>query len=249
MKSMRRIIEIDEEKCDGCGNCVISCAERAIQIIGGKARLVKDSYCDGLGACLGECPQGALHIVEREADEFDPEAVEEYLKEMEHRKKAEQSPMPSGCPSSQIRSLMPSASEIFNGDPATRADSALTHWPVQLNLIPATAPFLKGADLLVAADCAVLACPNFHDDFLRGKAVVMGCPKLDDAEEYLKKFTEIFRISGIKSVIIVEMEVPCCAAMASIVKRGMQDAGKEIPLEEIIIGVRGEVLKRRRMAA
>ncbi|NLI81212.1 MAG: 4Fe-4S binding protein [Deltaproteobacteria bacterium] len=249
MKNVRKIIEIDEEKCDGCGNCVISCAEGAIRIIDGKAKLVRDSYCDGLGACLGECPQGALRLVEREAEEFDPEAVEEYLRDLEHRKTVEVHPLPCGCPSSHVRTFQNNGGEIRRESPTERCDSALSHWPVQLNLIPASAPFLKGADLLVAADCTVLACPNFHRDFLKGKVVVMGCPKLDKAEEYLKKFTEIFKLSGIRSLMVLEMEVPCCAAMASIVKRSLEAAGKEIPLEEVVIGVRGEILKREKMAA
>lgn len=249
MKATRKIIEIDEERCDGCGNCVISCAEGAIEIIDGKARLVKDSYCDGLGACLGECPQGALRIIEREADEFDPEAVEEYLKHKEETKGEAPAEIPTGCPSGRVRTLLPQAGH----GPATphvgRTASALSHWPVQLKLVPPDAPFLRGSHLLVAADCTVLAHPDFHREFLRGKSVVLGCPKLDNADEYVKKFTEMFKTSGIKNITVVEMEVPCCSAMGAIVKRAMQAAGKEIPLEEVVVGVGGQILRRKGAAA
>jgi len=249
MKATRKIIEIDEERCDGCGNCVISCAEGAIEIIDGKARLVKDSYCDGLGACLGECPQGALRIIEREADEFDPDAVEEHLKRTEEKKSEGSKELPCGCPSSQIRTLLPQAGHTPPPGQVAQGASVLSHWPVQLKLVPPNAPFLKGAHLLVAADCTVLAHPAFHRELLAGKSVVMGCPKLDNTDEYVKKFAEIFRISGIKSITVVEMEVPCCAAMGAIVKRGMQAAGKDIPLEEVVVGVGGEILRRKGAAA
>lgn len=249
MKATRKIIEIDEERCDGCGNCVISCAEGAIEIIDGKARLVKDSYCDGLGACLGECPQGALRIIEREADEFDPEAVEEYLKQKEEKEKETPRELPCGCPSSQVRTLLPQAGHAPATLHADQTASALSHWPVQLKLVPPNAPFLRGSHLLVAADCTVLAHPDFHREFLQGKSVVMGCPKLDNTDEYVKKFAEMFKASGIKSVTVVEMEVPCCAAMGAIVKKAMQAAGKEIPLEEVVVGVGGQILRRKGAAA
>lgn len=249
MKATRKIIEIDEERCDGCGNCVISCAEGAIQIIEGKARLVKDSYCDGLGACLGECPQGALRIIEREADEFDPEAVEEHLKHMEETEEPMSRELPCGCPSSQVRTLLSQPGRAAATVRAGQTTSALSHWPVQLKLVPPNAPFLKGSHLLVAADCTVLAHPDFHREFLQGKSVVMACPKLDNAEEYVRKFAEMFRNSEIKSVTVVEMEVPCCAAMGAIVKRGMQAVGKDVPLEEVVVGVGGQILRRKGTAA
>lgn len=249
MKSQRKIIEIDEELCDGCGNCVISCAEGAIQIIDGKAKLIKDSYCDGLGACLGECPQGALRIIEREAAEFDPEEVEHHLEQMKGQQKAVEPSLPCGCPSSQIRTF-DAACERAN-EPVSQASvgSALRNWPVQMKLVPANAPFLKGADLLVAADCAPLAYPNFHSDFLVGRVVLLGCPKLDDAGEYVKKFAEIFRAASVRSVTILEMEVPCCSAMTAIVRKGMDMAGKNIPTEEIVVGVKGDILRRKNLAA
>ena len=237
MKVMRKIIKIDDELCDGCGQCVPACAEGAIQVVDGKARLVAEKYCDGLGACMGECPKGALTIVEREADDFDEEAVEAYLGSQPAE--AEPIPMACGCPSTQIQDLNPASS---GGE--TRAASALGHWPVQINLIPANAPFLKGADLLIAADCVPVAYPNFHLDFLKGKVVMVGCPKFDDVEAYIGKFTEIFKTADIHSVTALVMEVPCCAALPVIIRRAMDAAGKKVPLEQITISTRGEVLKR-----
>ncbi len=260
MKSIRKIIQIDEEKCDGCGQCVMSCAEGAIEIIDGKARLVSETYCDGLGACLGECPRDALHIIEREADEFDPEAVEQYLEEKEkHEREAPKPlgelplmppPMACGCPSSQIRVFEP-AGQRADRPAADHGDSpsALTHWPVQIRLVPPNAPFLKGADLLIAADCTPVAYPNFHRDFVKGRVVLLGCPKFDDSKEYIKKFADIFRQAGIRSITVVDMEVPCCSALPAIVKKGMEAAGKQVALEEVVIGVRGEVISRTRQAA
>jgi len=242
MKAMRKIIEIDDELCDGCGQCVPSCAEGAIQVVDGKASLVAEKYCDGLGACMGECPTGALRIVEREAEDFDEEAVEQYLSE----KPVEPEPIPMacGCPSTQIQILAPASS---GAEPQFRTASTLGHWPVQINLVPPTAPFLKGADLLVAADCVPVAYPNFHQDFLKGKVVMVGCPKFDDVEGYIRKFTEIFKTADIKSVTALVMEVPCCSALPVILKRAMDAASKRIPLEQVMISTRGEVLKRGKL--
>jgi ferredoxin len=246
MKVKRKIILIDEDLCDGCGACVPSCAEGAIEVVDGKARMVAEKYCDGLGACLGECPKGALNIEERVADEFDEEAVEEHLSEREKEKPAQELVMACGCPSSQIKTFAPrGAGETGR----TAQHSELSHWPVQIKLVPPTAPFLKGAHLLVAADCTAVAYPDFHRDFLKGKAVMIGCPKFDDAEEYVEKFTEIFRTADIRSVTVVDMEVPCCSALPRIVKSGMDGAGKSIPAEEVVIGAGGEILNRRKLAA
>jgi len=249
MKSVRKIIEIDEERCDGCGQCVIACAEGAIEIVDGKARLIKDTYCDGLGACLGECPQGALTIIEREAPEFDPEAVEKHLEGKGMGEEAPKAAAPFKCPSSQIRLFETSCEAANQPSVQSPTASALTHWPVQLRLVPANAPFLKGADLLVAADCTPVAYGNFHCEFLQGKILLLGCPKFDDVPQYIKKFAEIFRVAEIKSVTVLEMEVPCCSALPVIVKKGMQEAGKRIPMEEVVIGVRGTILGRRKPAA
>jgi len=251
MKVMRKIIEIDEELCDGCGECVPSCAEGAIEVVDGKARVVAEKYCDGLGACMGDCPNGALKIVEREAEDFDEEAVELYLKEKEE--KPVEVPMACGCPSTQIQTFIPTspARESVAGDSkqAARTASALEHWPVQINLVPPIAPFLKGADLLIAADCVPVAYPNFHQDFLKGKVVMVGCPKFDDVEEYIRKFTDIFKIADIKSITALVMEVPCCSALPVILQRAMDAAGKKIPIEQVVISTRGEILQREKRAA
>ena len=250
MKIMRKIVKIDEELCDGCGQCVPGCAEGAIEIIDGKARLVSESYCDGLGACLGECPNGAITIVEREAEDFDEEAVEEYLKEKEKAEKPFEIPLPCGCPSTQVQTFIPKAPDkTAIRDVQTGTQSTLSHWPVQINLVPPTAPFLKGADLLIAADCTPLAYPNFHKDFLKGKVVMIGCPKFDDVENYILKFTEIFKNDDIKSITALIMEVPCCSGLPMIVKRAMDAAGKDIPFEEIVISTRGDILKRDQKVA
>jgi len=231
MKINRKIIEIDEELCDGCGQCVPSCAEGALRIVDGKARLVGDLYCDGLGACLGECPTGALRITEREADEFDEEAVEKLLQSEASEPTPESETLPCGCPSTQLKSFMPATSCQKANEPieTESVDSELCHWPVQIRLVPPTAPFLKRADLLVAADCTPVAYPNFHRDFLQGKAVMVGCPKFDDTEAYVQKFADIFKTADIKSVTVVVMEVPCCQGLPFIVEKGMEMAGQKHP--------------------
>ena len=251
MKVKRKIIHIDDELCDGCGACVPSCAEGAIQLIDGKAKMVAEKYCDGLGACLGECPKGALSIEERVAEEFDEEAVEEYLASKEEEVPAEALPTAGSCPASRVQTFAPSVSCDSANEPALQSgsDSALSHWPVQIRLVPPTAPFLKGADLLVAADCAPVAYPHFHRDFLKGKVVMVGCPKFDDVKGYVQKFIDIFREADIQGVTILDMEVPCCSALPGIVKRAMESAGKKIPLEEVTISSKGEILKRERLAA
>ncbi len=246
MKVKRKIIEIDENLCDGCGQCVPACAEGAIQIIDGKARLVSERYCDGLGACLGECPTGALRIVEREAEDFDEHAVEEYLKEKEKTEKEEIPTLACGCPSTQIQSFAPETSceEANIPKEQTTIRSSLSHWPVQIRLVPPTAPFLKGANLLVVADCVPVAYPSLHSDFLKGRVVLVGCPKFDDVEDYIKRFADIFKAADIKSVTALIMEVPCCSGLPIIVKRGMEQAGKDISIEQIIIGRNGEIIKK-----
>jgi NAD-dependent dihydropyrimidine dehydrogenase PreA subunit len=260
MKKLRKIIEIDEELCDGCGQCVPSCAEGALQIIDGKARIVSDNLCDGLGACMGECPTGAMRIIERTADDFDEAAVEKHLATAPE-KAAPEPAMACGCPSQHIQSFSsPCACSGNNGISAAaplmgRASgttpgqtSALTHWPIQIRLIPAHAPFLKNADLLVLADCAAVAYPGLHADLMAGKVVMMGCPKFDDADEYIKKFTEIFTKAGIKSLTIVSMEVPCCAGLAWIVKKGLAAAGVNMPAVEVVVGAQGNIVSKTDVA-
>jgi ferredoxin len=250
MKQMRKIIEIDEELCDGCGQCVPDCAEGSLQIINGKAKLVADKLCDGLGACLGSCPTSALQIIEREADEFDEEAVEEFLAAKERTKTQPPEPMACGCASTHIQSFRPTASPCQSANvpksmpTGASADSQLSHWPVQIRLVPPHAPFLKGADLLIAADCTAVSAANFQQDYLAGKVVLMGCPKFDDAESYIQRFTEIIDTCGLKRITIMIMEVPCCSAMNVIVKRALERASVSVPVEQITISTRGRELQR-----
>lgn len=250
MKVIRKIIKIDEDLCNGCANCVPACAEGALEIIDGKARVIAEIYCDGLGACLGECPTGALTIEERQADEFDEHAVEKMLS-AKHTAPATSKVLPmaaGGCPSARMVQSFGSAPAAAPaaGEPA---ESALSHWPVQIMLVPPTAPFLKGADLLVLADCVPVAFPTLHRDFLQGKRVMLGCPKFDNAEAYIDKFAQICQQSGIRSITSVVMEVPCCSALPVIVQKGMQRSGVQIPMEEVVISVRGKILQRRQVAA
>ncbi len=242
MKLLRKIIEIDEELCDGCGQCVPACEEGAIEIIGGKARLVAEKYCDGLGACMGECPTGALKIVEREAEDFDELAVEQYLK----ARRAE-SAVPGaacGCPSEQVADLKPAGRQGLSGPSLSGTSvSLLGHWPIQIRLIPAHAPFLKNADLLITADCAAAACPDYHQRFVKGKVVMLGCPKFDDATDYVKRFREILEKNSIRSISIVIMEVPCCSAMIGIIKKAIEDSGTHFQVRKTVIGLKGAVLR------
>ncbi len=241
MKVMRKIIEIEEALCDGCGQCVTGCAEGALEIIDGKAKVVADRFCDGLGACIGECPTGALKIVEREAEEFDEIAVEKHLTEKEKKEKEAPKKMACGCPSSHIQVFAPLDAVPETGKRDHEAPpSALSHWPIKIRLIPPDAPFLKHADLLVLADCCAAAYAALHRDLIKGKIVMMGCPKFDDAQMYIQRFAEIFTLADIRSITTVSMEVPCCSAMPSIVSKGMEKAGKKIPHTEIIISKKGK---------
>ena len=250
MKIRRKIIEIDEGLCSGCGECATACAEGAIRIIDGKARLIAETYCDGLGACLGECPEGALTVTERESDEFDPAAVEEHLKAEGAKPGHVEPTVACGCPSQNIEVFAPAtrARERTAGNRGEEVPSALTHWPVQIRLIPPSAPFLRNADLLIAADCTPLAYAGFHQNLIPDKVVMLGCPKFDDVEEYIGKFTEIFKTAGIKSITVVDMEVPCCSKLPMLVRKAVTLSGKAIPLEEIVIGRQGSILQKRAVA-
>jgi ferredoxin len=228
MKVTRKVVRIDEEKCDGCGLCIPSCAEGAIQLVDGKARLISEKFCDGLGACLGECPKGAISIEEREAEEFDEEAVMEYQKALE--KTASSIP---GCPVSQ-------KAQEFKESKTTK----LWHWPVKINLVPVDADFLKESFLLVIADCVGVCYPTLQDDFFNKKVVLIGCPKFDDQRRYVEKFSQIFQKNAIKGIQLLRMEVPCCGGLAVILKNAMKTAGVQIPMEEVVIGIKGEILSR-----
>lgn len=248
MKVTRKIIQIDEEKCNGCGNCVIACAEGAIEIVDGVAKVIADKYCDGLGACIGDCPEDALKIIEREADEFDEAAVEELLKQQAAGKAKTAEPIACGCPSTAMKTFPtagaaePCGCDNHASVKTSGGPSSLGHWPVQIRLVPPGAPFLKDADLLIAADCVPVAYPNFHADFLKGRAVMIGCPKFDDAEEYIEKLAVVFSESQIKSITSVIMEVPCCSAMPMIVKKALAKSGIDIPFEEVVVSARGGIL-------
>ena len=235
---LRNIVKIDEKKCNGCGQCIPACAEGAIQIIDGKARLVKDMYCDGLGACLGKCPQDAITIIQREADQFDEKAAEKHVKTAQ--KTSEPAP-PSSCPSSQPMQFNQQATAAI----AQKQESKLTTWPVQLKLLPPYAPFLKDADLLIAADCVPFAYANFHQDMIQNKVVAIGCPKLDDASLYRNKLAEIFRTANIKSVTVVNMEVPCCFGLNRLVEEAIELSGKTVPLKQETISIKGEKIPNK----
>lgn len=246
MKVRRKIIEINQDLCDGCGLCVPACAEGAIELRDGKACLVAERYCDGLGACLGECPKGALQLIEREAEDFDEQAVEEYLRQKETATLTGPEPvLACGCPSAQLQTFAPATptpAEIGTG-------STLSHWPVKLKLVPVKAPFLRQADLLVLADCSALAYPRVHQELLPGKVVLLACPKFEDFGENLEKLTAIFRQHDIRSVTTVIMEVPCCAGLASLVSQALAAAGKRLPQEQVIISTQGQILTREQLAA
>lgn len=287
----RKIITIDDEKCNGCGACIPDCAEGALQMIDGKARLISDLFCDGLGACIGSCPEGAISIEEREAEPYDETKVmahiakqgantirahlahmqdhgeDEFLREgiaylVENdievpaeflqskcacgdTGKAPGGPADGGgCPGSRLMNFDNAAPPC--GEEETVAagpmPSRLGQWPVQLMLIPPHAPFLNGADLLFAADCVPFAYPDFHEKLLKGRVCIVGCPKLDDAQHYLEKMTEIFKLNDIKSIMIAYMEVPCCGGMIRIVEEALKASGKNIPIARQKIGIKGDEL-------
>ena len=237
----RKIVKIDEEKCTGCGLCIPNCAEGALQIIDGKARLMSEKFCDGLGACLGHCPEDAITVIEREAEDFDEKAVDAFLhKQKESPPQPKPQPVFTGCPSSRAMHLKVPEARLESGSAAPSA-SQLTQWPVQLKLVPINAPYFQDADLLIAADCVPFAYPDFHRDFLKGKAVVVGCPKLDDAQFYKEKLTQIFRTNSIKSVTVPYMEVPCCFGLVKATEDAIAASGKNIPLKKVKIGIRGDI--------
>lgn len=243
----RQILRIDEDKCNGCGECLPSCAEGALQIVNGKARLIEDKLCDGLGACLGHCPQDALIIEERVADAFDEEAVEKRLEEL----KKEEAPKESfgcGCPGTMARS-MATKKEANPVAAAGETPSELTQWPVQLTLLNPNAAYFKNADLLVAADCAPLAYADFHKDFLRGRAVAIGCPKLDEGTAYVEKLAEIIRVNDLKSITVVHMEVPCCSGLISIVREAVKRANIDVPVETVRIALDGAANTPQKLSA
>jgi len=269
MKTARKIIRVDEDKCDGCGACVTDCAEGALQVIDGKARVVNDVFCDGLGACIGACPTGALEIVEREADAFDEEAVREHLARLNapagsppvdaaaRAARAHATPGPvhaahagHGCPGSMLRMFQdppPAGSSAtapagpHNAPLPARCE--LAQWPIQLRLLPTSGPLYQDRDLLLLADCTAAAYPDLQRGLIAGRTVLMSCPKLDDAEESVNKLAAIFR-NPIRSVSVAIMEVPCCSGLVRIAQEAMRRAGASHPVEVVRVGVRGDLLER-----
>jgi Pyruvate/2-oxoacid:ferredoxin oxidoreductase delta subunit len=243
-RSIRPIIRIDEDKCDGCGLCEKACHEGAIAVVDGKARLVSETYCDGLGACLGECPRGAIAIEDREAEEFDEEAARAQGLKQQPKQPA------CGCPGTMARSLKEMPLPDLRGRPFPVSGvsdrgpvvSRLGNWPVQLSLVPVDAPYLEGADLLLAADCSAFACPDFHERFLEGKVLLMGCPKLDDSAFYEEKVKAILARNRIKSVEVVTMEVPCCSSLVRLVQSAVEKQRLSLSLTLTTVGIRGEVI-------
>ncbi len=239
----RQIIRIDEEKCTGCGECITACAEGALEIRDGKAVLVREALCDGLAACIGHCPEGALIIEEREAEPFDEALVEERLAELGRQPTHHHPPM-GGCPSAQVMDLAP-RTHAQGADEAVDEPSQLGQWPVQLALLPPTAPFFRDAELLVAADCVPFAFAGFHKRFLKGRAVAVACPKLDNAGAHFQKLIQIFEQGGPRSVTILRMEVPCCGGLTAMVAEALREAGSDIPAREVVIGRDGTVVGER----
>jgi NAD-dependent dihydropyrimidine dehydrogenase PreA subunit len=253
--AVREIIRIDEEKCDGCGKCVPSCAEGALAIVNGKARLASEVYCDGLGACLGHCPQGAIFVEKREAPDFDEAKVHAHLARLRAAKAATPSlavlePAGHQCPGSMARSLghRHDGPAGISSDDAPPMQSQLMNWPVQLMLVSPGAPNLRGADILLAADCVPFAYPDFHRRFLRGKPVIIGCPKLDQVQFYARKLTEIVRLAEPRSLKVLHMEVPCCSGLTKLAEYALAEAGSHLAIEDVTIGVQGEVIAEETIA-
>jgi ferredoxin len=266
MKVKRKIINIDEELCNGCGLCIPSCPEQAIQLVdtpdGKKARLVKELYCDGLGACLGTCPTGALIIEEREAEQYDDEATIARIKEVapellethiehiqEHAAEMSEHPtqptQPQGfvCPSARMFQWDSQEEEQKQEiEQTVTVQSELRQWPVQLHLVPPSAPYFKDADLLIAADCVPFTYANFHQEFLKGKALAIGCPKLDDGQAYLEKITQIITMAHPKSITVVNMEVPCCFGLIHLTQQAIEMSGIDVPFKTTTISIRGDKL-------
>jgi len=240
VKTVRKIVRIDEDKCNGCGACADKCAEGALGIIDGKAKLISENYCDGLGACLGECPEVAIIIEERPATDFDEQAVAHHLEHPGHEDKEE--PLECGCSGAQARSFEENREDTIIHTENKSQPSALRHWPVQLALVPPKAPFFQGADLLLTAHCVPAAYGDFHQDLLKDHSLIIACPKLDDAEAHLEKLTKILKESNIKSLTVARMEVPCCSALTFLAKKAIAASGKRIPFLEIVVGVQGDII-------
>ena len=249
-KVNRKIIRIDEDLCTGCGDCVVACAEAALEVIDGKARVVNDIFCDGLGACIGECPEGALEIIEREALEFDEEEVEKRLESLNHKESIE---------TEQVRQIVadhaqqcgcPSAQTMVFDEPEVQTElvgkipSALRQWPVQMHLINPGAPYYQGADVLLSADCVGFSYGDFHRDFLKQKSIAIACPKLDQGKEiYIEKIKSLIEDAKINTLTVAIMDVPCCSGLLGLAQEGAKRANRKVPIKYIVVGIQGNILK------
>lgn len=248
MVMTRKIVQIDEDKCDGCGQCVPSCAEGAIRIVDGKARLVSDKYCDGLGACLGHCPRGAISIIERQASPFDERATQAHVAALQRGEAAPSGK--GGCPGAMARDLR--LDVLSNSPPLPQSAGStaagdgvsgrLANWPLQLPLVPPNAPYLREADLLLVADCVPPAQPDFHSRYLNGRPLVMACPKLDQASAHVQKLAQIIRVARLRSITVLHMQVPCCTGLLRIAEAAVHLAGTQVPIHDVTIGLDGREL-------
>lgn len=247
----RAIVKIDEERCTGCGECVPACAEGAIQIIDGKARLVADNLCDGLGACLGDCPEGAITIAEREADDFDTHAVEKHMRKIDTMNPDPPTAAASGghphggtCPGARVIHFeRPGKGPEISDRDAGPQPSELRQWPIQLHLVPPTAPYFRKADVVLAADCVAFAVGDFHRTHLRNRSLAIACPKLDQHQEiYLKKLTAMIDEAEINTLTVMIMEVPCCGGLLHLAKEAARRASRNIPIKQMIVSLKGEIL-------
>lgn len=232
---IRKIIKIDEEKCNGCGACAAACHEGAIGMVDGKAKLMREDYCDGLGDCLPACPTNAISFEEREAPAYDEKAVQKA------KQKKQSGNLPCGCPGTQSKSIKRDCKADIRSDEAV--SSQLSQWPVQIKLVPVNAPYFNGANLLIAADCTAYAYGNFHNEFIRNRITLIGCPKLDEGD-YADKLTEIIKNNDIKSITIVRMEVPCCGGIENAAKKALQASGKFIPWQVVTISTDGRIIDK-----
>jgi NAD-dependent dihydropyrimidine dehydrogenase PreA subunit len=245
----RKIIKIDEDKCTGCGLCVTGCAEEAIKIIDGKARLVSEVFCDGLGACIGECPEGALSIEERDADPYDEKLVHEAMARGREKPSSTgqtlnvMPPAGGGCPGSAPAVFDRKAKPAAERKQAGAQPSELTHWPIQLHLVNPAAEFFRGKDVVLAADCVAFALGDFHGRFLKGKSLAIGCPKLDEGQdEYVEKIRRMADEAKINTLSVIMMQVPCCRGLMQVARAGLQKAARKVPLKAVVIGIQGDVL-------
>ncbi len=241
--AIRDIIKINEEKCDGCGKCVPGCAEGAIKIINGKAKLIADNLCDGIGNCIGHCPQDAIEINKRDAEEFDETAVEKHLEKISV-KNVIGNTIHKGCPGSKSMSInngiSKSSVDVIESDIELKIKPQLKQWPVQLKLVPETAPYFENSELLITADCVPFAYPNYHLDLLKNKSVVIGCPKLDDVGFYINKLVNIIKLNNIKDVTVAYMEVPCCQGIVKAVEEAVKIVNKDVNVKKVKIKITGE---------